>query len=71
MYRIKSVCKGNALNRRRKVSDDHICKMMENELNTSLSCVGYHQITENLCLKYGVDVAKENLLKALKSFDLD
>ena len=56
---------------RRNVSDDHLCKIIENELNTSLSCVGYRQMTENLCLKYGVNVAKEDFSKALKSVDPD
>ena len=71
MSRIKSICKANGLNRRRNVSDEHLCKMIENELNTSLSCVGYRQMTENLCLKYGVNVTKEDVRKALKSVDPD
>ena len=41
--------------------------MTENELNTSLSSVGYRQMTENFCLKYGVNVAMEDIHKALKS----
>ena len=40
-------------------------KIIENELNTSLSCVGYRQMTENLYLKYGVNVAKEKTLVRL------
>ena len=48
MSRIKPICKSNGLNRRRNVSDEHLCKMIENELNKSLSCVGYCQMTENL-----------------------
>ena len=69
MSRIKSICKANGLNRRKNVSDDQLCKIIENELSTSLSCVSYHQMTENLCLKYGVNVAKEDFRKALTSVD--
>ena len=69
--RIKSVCKVNELNRKINVSDDHLCRMIENELNTSLSCVEYRQTTENLCLKYGVNVAMEDVHKALKSVSPD
>ena len=71
MSRIKSIWKADGLKTRRNVSDDHLCKIIENELNTSLSCVGYRQMTENLCLKYGVNVAKEDFSKALKSVDPD
>ena len=56
---------------RRNVSGDRLCKIIKNELNTSPSCVGYRQRTENLCLKYGVNVAKEYFSKALKSVDPD
>ena len=52
-------------------SDNQLCKIIENELNTSLSCVNYHQMTENLCLKYGVNVAKEDFHMALTSVDPD
>ena len=45
--------------------------MTENELNTSLSSVGYRQMTENFCLKYGVNVAMEDIHKALKSVGPD
>ena len=69
--RIKSVCKANELNRKINVSDDHLCRMIENELNTSLSFVEYRQTTENLCLKYGVNVVMEDVHKALKSVGPD
>ena len=71
MSRIKSICKANRLNRTKNVSNDELCKKIENELNTSLSCVSYRQMTENLCLKYGVNVAKEDFCKALISVDPD
>ena len=57
------------MSRRKNVSDDQLCKITENELNTSLSCVSYCQVTENLYLKYGVNVAKEDFRKALTSVD--
>ena len=59
------------MNRRKNVSDDQLCKIIENELNTSLSCVSYCQMTETLCLKYGVNVAKGDFRKALTSVDPD
>ena len=68
---IKSVCKANELNRKINVSDDQLCRIIENELNTSLSCVEYRQTTENLRLKYGANVAMEDVHKALKSVSPD
>ena len=59
------------MNRRKNVSNDQLCKIIENELNTSLSCVSYRQMTENLCLKYGVNVAKGDFCKALTIVDPD
>ena len=43
--------------------------MVENELNTSLTCVGYRQVTEHLTLKYGANISKEEVRKALKEVD--
>ena len=71
MSMIKSICKANGLNRRKNVFDDQLCKIIENELNTFLSCVSYRQMIGNLCWKYGVNVVKEDFREALTSVDPD
>ena len=37
-----------------------------NELGNSLHTVGYREMTENVCIKYNINVSKEDLRKAVK-----
>ena len=37
-----------------------------NELGTSLHTVGYRQMTENVYIKYNINVSKENVRKVVK-----
>ena len=66
---LKAILKLEGLNRKRNVSNTVLVGMIKNELQTSLSNVGYRQMTENICLKYGVCVSREVVRKALKHLD--
>ena len=43
--------------------------IISNELGTSLANVGYRQRTEFISLKYGINIAKEDVRKALLILD--
>ena len=66
MYRIKSILKLEGLNKKRNVSDVVLKSIIENEMQTSLSNVGYRQMTENICLKYDINISREDVRKVLK-----
>ena len=69
MSKIKSILKNKGLNRKRNVSEADLKEIIDTELSTSLSSIGYRQMTECLSIKYGVNVAKEDVRKALKVVD--
>ena len=62
----KSICKRGGLIRKNNVTNRELKNIIRNELNTSLSLVGYSQMTEYITLKYNIWVSKENLRKAMK-----
>ena len=43
--------------------------IISNELGTSLANVGYRQMTEFISLKYGINIAKEDVRRALLILD--
>ena len=61
----KRICEKESLNRRRNVSELLLCQVISNELCSSVSLVGYRQMTECISLKYGINVSKESVRKAL------
>ena len=65
----KSICKREGLNRKKNVTDRELRNIIRNELNTSLSLVGYRQMTECITLKYNVWDSKEDVRKAIKEID--
>lgn len=69
MSQMKAILKSNGLNRKRNVSENILKGVIENELQTSLSKVGYRQMTENVCMKYGFCVSKEDVRRAIKEVD--
>ena len=48
---MKPICKVNELNGKRNVFDEHLCEIIKNELNASLSHADFCQMIENLSLK--------------------
>ena len=64
--RLKQICKLEGLTRRRNVTEDQLYDIIVNELGTSLHTVGYRQMTENVCIKYNINVSKEDVRKAVK-----
>ena len=63
---LKQICKLEGLTRRRNVTEDQLYDIIVNELGTSLHTVGYRQMTENVCIKYNINVSKEDVRKAVK-----
>ena len=57
------------LTRKRNVSEEDPMAIISNELGTSLANVGYRQMTEFISLKYGINIAKEDVRKALLILD--
>ena len=57
------------LTRKRNVSEEDLVAIISNELRTSLANVGYRQMTEFISLKYGINIAKEDVRKALLILD--
>ena len=53
------------LTRKRNVYEEDLMAIISNELGTSLANVGYRQMTEFISLKYGINIAKEDVRKAL------
>ena len=69
MDMLKKICKQEQLNRQKNVSDNELREVVALELETSLSNVGYRQMTESITTKYRINVSKENVRRALKSVD--
>lgn len=69
MSMLKGICKKRGLTRKRNVSPENLRSIIENEFSTSLSCVGYRQMTENICLKFGINVSREEVRRVLKEVD--
>ena len=63
---MKQICKLEGLTRRRNVTEDQLYDIIVNELGTSLHTVGYRQMTENVYIKYNINVSKENVRKVVK-----
>ena len=63
---LKQICKLEGLTRRRNVTEDQLYDITVNELGTSLHTIGYRQMTENICIKYNINVSKEDVRKAVK-----
>ena len=61
---LKQICKLEGLTRRRNVTEDQLYDITVNELGTSLHTIGYMQMTENVCIKYNIDVSKEDVRKS-------
>ena len=57
------------LTRKRNVSEEDLMAIISNELGTSLANVGYRQMTEFISLKYGINIANEDVRKALLILD--
>ena len=57
------------LTRKRNVSEEDPMAIISNELGTSLANVGYRQMTEFISLKYGINIANEDVRKALLILD--
>ena len=57
------------LTRKRNVSEEDLMAIISNELGTSLANVGYRQMTEFISLKYGNNIANEDVRKALLILD--
>ena len=66
---MKRILREEGLSRRRNVSDFDLRDAIRNELSTCLSLVGYRQMTESLSVKYGINISKEDVRKALKEVD--
>ena len=64
--RLKQICKLEGLTRRRNVTEDQLYDIIVSELGTSLHTVGYRQMTENVYIKYKINVSKENVRKVVK-----
>ena len=67
--KLKYICALENLNRKRNVTPSILKGIIANELGTSSSQFGYKQMTENISLKYGVNVAKEVVRKLLLETD--
>ena len=57
------------LTRKRNVSEEDLMAIISNELGTPLANVVYRQRTEFISLKYGINIAKEDVRKALLILD--
>ena len=49
------------------MSEDHLYDIIVNQLGTSFQTVGYRQMTEIACIKYNINVYKEDVRKAVKN----
>ena len=58
-----------SLSRKCNVSHEELLQAIRNEICTSISQVGYRQMTEILSLKYGMNVSKEAVRLALLEVD--
>ena len=67
----KEYCKRDKLSRRSKLTNAEIDCMVDNELGRSASLVGYRQMTDYVCLRYGVQVSRESVRKSLIRLDPD
>ena len=68
---LKKILKEKGLNRKRNISDVDLKEVLRNEVITSISLVGYRQMTEVISVKYGLNISKEHVRKALKDVDPD
>ena len=57
------------LSRKQNVNDAVLEDIIRNELRTSLSLIGYRQMTPNVCRKYGLNISCEKVRKALLKVD--
>ena len=69
LRQLKAKLKKLNLTRKRNISEEDLMTIISNELGTSLANVGYRQMTEFISLKYGANIAKENVKKALLILD--
>ena len=57
------------LSRKQNVNDAVLEDIMRNELRTSLSLIGYRQMTHNVCRIYGLHISYEKVRKVLLKVD--
>ena len=57
------------LSRKQNVNDAVLENIIRNELRTSLSLIGYRQMTHNVCRKYGLNISYEKVRKASLKVD--
>ena len=65
LRQLKTKLKKLNLTRKRNPSEEDLMAIIFNELGTSLANVGYRQMTEFISLKFGMNIAKEDVRKAL------
>ena len=66
---LKYFCQKLKLTERRHVQNDLVKDIISNELSTSLSYLGYRQLSEFVNIKYNLTVSKEQVRKCLKVVD--
>lgn len=69
MRTLKEKLRKYCLTRVRNVSDNELRNMVSTELETSACSYGYRQMTEHLCIKFGINISKEAVRRVLKSLD--
>ena len=67
--RMKEICRNLGLNRVMNVTNDELKAIIEIEMETSRSNFGYRQLAESICLRYNINVSRENVRLALKEID--
>ena len=62
----KEICSVISTHSNRRLTGDQLHDVTVNGLDSSLQTVGYRQITEIACIKYNINVSKEDVRKAVK-----
>ena len=65
LRQLKTKLKKLHLKRKRNISEEDLTDIISRELGTSLANFGYRQMTEFISLKYGINIAKEDVRKSL------
>ena len=64
---LKQICKLEELIRKKNVPEDHLHDIIINKLSTSLQTVGYRHMVMIACIKYNINVSKEDVKKSSKN----
>lgn len=71
MRGLKEIIRKNGLSRRKNITNDEATEAITLELQTSMSSVGYRQMTEFVSVKYEINISKEDVRLILKELDPD